>query len=79
MAGIDLPSESFDYGEPMALMGAMAVKLPAALDTIDRLINQRVELRTSVKLAITMIAETTATINHYIDDWHLKGNRPSSG
>ena len=54
MAAIDLPSESFPYGEPMALMGAMALKLPAALDTIDDLTNQTEELRTSVKFAVTI-------------------------
>lgn len=79
VASIDLPSEPSDGEGPMALVGAMAVRLPAALGTIESLKHQTEVLRSSVKVAITMVADARATIDHYIEDWHRRENGPTNG
>ncbi len=61
LAGDDLPSA---FGDQIALMAALAVKVPAALDTIDELVRVNAGLRSGLKLACATVNETRALLGH---------------
>lgn len=53
-------------GNQIALIGALAIKLPAALDTIEELVRVNADLRCGLKLATATVAETRALLGHWV-------------
>ncbi len=59
LSGGEVPS---GLGDQIALLGAVAIKLPAALDTIEVLVRVNTDLRSGLKLATATVAETRAQL-----------------
>ncbi len=63
LSGEEAPSA---FGDQIAMMAAMAKKLPAALDTIDELARANAELRSGLKLATATVANTRAQFGNEV-------------
>jgi len=63
LSGEDVPSA---FGDQIALIAAIAMKLPAALDTIDELVRLNDDLRSGLKVATATVAETRTLLEHWV-------------